>query len=262
MDSNFVNHFCWILADGGGVYTWKSGASGDAQQKQIIGNYIHNGGGPMCMSGVSLNYTPVYGVYLDEYSDQWLASYNTVDSVAGAALFDHGDSNTFVFNTGHGSGYAELLVQELSGGPVVKGVIAKHNTLSGAASGDAVVRLITTGTDLTTFGVFDSSYFNHSTTAASFYKQDNTGSLSMSLSTWQSTYSSFDQHSTFQQFPFTLIGVPGTVQRTVWLPGVYNTPSGAFYGSFVLPSYQGTLGYQLPIGIRIKISSVSSMGHP
>jgi alpha-tubulin suppressor-like RCC1 family protein len=261
-DSNSVGNYDQNHEDGGGIYMHEHAVVAFPIKSTIAGNYIYKGGSIMSQDGTTTG-PLTNGVYLDASRDSVLVSYNTVDTVDNASYYNHGPGNSFLYNTSLGSALEEFESFEFSGGPTITGLKVKHNIFSGNTSGSQVIHLETVNNDITTFGTIDSNYFNHSSNSTAFYKKDNTGGgVSMSFSAWKTTYTGYDQHSSFQQWPFTLIGVPGTASQTIWLPGIYVTPGGLVYGSFVLPSYQSTLGSLQSSGTRIRIKTVSSMGHP
>lgn len=258
VDSNFLSHYCLLKADQGAVYCWEGTTIVHAQQQQVMGNYIHDGGGPLTLAGTNVSSAEnADGLYFDSHMHGVVAWYNTLSNNPGIGIFWHGPSNNIQYNTVIGSGNFEALGAEVAG-LAITGTIFKHNILSALTAGDYILALTSVNTDIPSMmSALDSNYFNHPLTLNSFYN-----GTAMSLSTWQSTYSSYDQHSTFQQLPFTLLTPPTITARTIWVPGIYGTPTGTVYGSFALPAYQGQLGYLLSAGHRSKFYNTKSIQHP
>lgn len=263
-DSNTIKYFCQILEDGAGNYWHDPAAVSYPNERTNNGDFVSHGGSAISHLGVSTDYSSAAnGIYLDAFTQYVTVSGCTVDSVNSCSYYNHGPNNQFLYPTSLAPGFVDLMNNEFSGGPTITGVIVKHGTFSGNVSGAGNIYLFTANNDIASCCTIDSMYYNHTSNSTSFTKKDNTGAaVSMSFATWKTTYSSYDQHSSFQQLPFSLIGVPGNASRTVWLAGVYGTPSGTVYGSFVLPAYQSTLGYQLTTGTKMRIRNVSSMSHP
>jgi hypothetical protein len=84
---NFVNHFCSILDDGGGIYLWR-GSYGTQYGQEISDNIILNGIG--AIEGINVNSTSVRlgrGIYIDGNSQNISVTNNTTSKCNDGGIF-------------------------------------------------------------------------------------------------------------------------------------------------------------------------------
>lgn len=245
IDSNNVGHYCQVKEDGGGIYTWIDSLHTYAQQRKIIGNIVHDGGGPMSHNGSSLNYSSAAcGIYLDNYSSNVIVLYNTVSNVNSVSYYDHGPSNIFEYNTSNLGSYCDFLAAEQGG--VITGLVVKNNIFGSTTSSTPSVRWISTGNDLITFGISDSNQIVGTVGSTnSFYTQSSSDAGTLrTLSSWTADLG-FDVHSGFQTgTTYFLYSVNG---GTFIIPGNYKTVYGVQHnGSITLSPYSSALLISLP----------------
>lgn len=151
---NTGTNFCYTLADGGFIYTWMPSAASFARGRLIDSNVAINGGGPLTFLGTTSS-NLVSCVYLDNWTSQVTASYNSGYNIMGATFFDHGPSNTWTHNTSYGSPFADFYASEV--GPVITGLDVESNVFGSATATVPAVRIGTVNNDLTTFGTINNN---------------------------------------------------------------------------------------------------------
>ena len=60
--NNVVNTYCYVMDDGGGIYTWNGSAGATWSGRKITGNIVLNGIG--AAEGTNTSITNAYGIYL------------------------------------------------------------------------------------------------------------------------------------------------------------------------------------------------------
>lgn len=95
---NYVNTYCNVKDDGGGVYTTGQFGNNKLDSLSYVGNnIILNGvGAPL---SVSDNAFQVAGLYSDDYASYITFEYNTIDSISDNAIQAKGQNLTFKNNT-------------------------------------------------------------------------------------------------------------------------------------------------------------------
>ncbi len=96
--NNFVNNFCYVLDDGGGIYTGQGlGDNTVYNSKTIQDNIIINGlSAPNGTSNHS--YLPTQGIYLDDNTNHVTVTGNTTANCAEAGIFNHNATYTNITN--------------------------------------------------------------------------------------------------------------------------------------------------------------------
>lgn len=90
--NNFIDSYCNVLIDGGGIYTDRATYTG----REINSNIIING---MCdLSGTTLTKKATVGIYLDEQSEQIKVDGNSVSTIDGFGLLLHSTRNNIISN--------------------------------------------------------------------------------------------------------------------------------------------------------------------
>jgi hypothetical protein len=93
--NNYVDNFCLIKSDGGGIYTY--GQSG--KNRRVTGNIVSNGIGDMNGTDANLNNPyvgQVHGIYMDAWSSDVLIDNNTCFNNAASGLFLGSNANILV----------------------------------------------------------------------------------------------------------------------------------------------------------------------
>ncbi|MEO7317315.1 MAG: right-handed parallel beta-helix repeat-containing protein, partial [Ginsengibacter sp.] len=126
--NNFVNGFCYIKEDGGGIY---SGSQARTHGSVIDGNIVINGIGARAGCLDSMN-NDLAGIFLDVYSSGITISNNTVANVVTSGIKLHGATDIIIqgnttYNNG-GSSWARGGLQFLAGNDWrIKNITVKSN---------------------------------------------------------------------------------------------------------------------------------------
>jgi len=163
IQNNIINEYCYIKDDGGGIY----GFSPVAINKQIIGNFVINGG-IKSFEGTDNTVVHAYGIYADGNSDKLTINYNTVINAAeGIFLHIPGPDVTLRNNTIFGSRSVGLMVWNSTIGFIPGQYISsqdiKHNiVMSLNGNTDKVADFQDMSglpNDIATWGAIDSNYY-------------------------------------------------------------------------------------------------------
>jgi parallel beta-helix repeat protein len=205
--NNYVDSFCTVKNDGGGIYTY-NGNSGaiDYTGQRITGNIIlyalhSNEGTP----GAVIDDGWSHAIYLDDNSSGIEVSSNTA-AYADRGLFIHNGhdinilNNTFYDNVDKGID----IDYDNSSAPnqLTRNIISKNNIFFAKQSNQLAAVFRSLNNDLASFGTFDSNYYcrpvAETNTIQTIVHQFNTGGsevvTKMTLSNWQSS-SGLDRHS-------------------------------------------------------------------
>ena len=161
---NFINKFCTLRDDGGGIYTVENAGSNLPLRtnREIIGNIIING--PGNNSGTNNpKGTSARGLYFDLGTRSVLADSNTVANVVGGAF--HGNNNASLtitnnvfFNT---NGYSS---QRFADAPSVRNMVIKKNIVYPYRFEYRNLGInspgITKEADIRAMGLIDSNYYS------------------------------------------------------------------------------------------------------
>lgn len=103
--NNYIDTYCFIKDDGGGIYTVRSEWKG----REITGNIITNGiGAP---GGTNTPEGSAVGIYLDDRATDVLVRDNSVFNVVLSGIYLHNaHENTITYNTVYNCNYAQLLM--------------------------------------------------------------------------------------------------------------------------------------------------------
>ncbi|KAA9039313.1 T9SS type A sorting domain-containing protein [Ginsengibacter hankyongi] len=196
--NNYVNYFCFLKDDGGGIY------SGNAQKNQIIdSNIIVNGIGNNTGT-TSTNFSAV-GIYCDDNSSGFYLRNNTVAN-CNTGIYLHNANNIAVtYNNIYDCGLG-LFVSNDNISFFTTNIYSHQNTIIAKTTGAdftpqdqrtvCFATIHTSGNDIRNFGDIDSNYYarpidDNLTIRYTLYgAADNDANLTM----WQ-TYSGFDVHS-------------------------------------------------------------------
>ncbi|MGE5394960.1 MAG: right-handed parallel beta-helix repeat-containing protein, partial [Candidatus Saccharibacteria bacterium] len=148
--NNFIDTFCKILDDGGGIYT--SSASGG----RITGNIVLNGIGT---EEGTVNPQPSgTGIYCDDYSTGLEIDNNTVSGVYGLGIFLHNTTYTNVHhNIAYDNGKQFATAENLSFG--VNNVKVNYNQFIARTATQRCANFFSTSNNLTSMGTMDYNYY-------------------------------------------------------------------------------------------------------
>ncbi|WP_439481797.1 right-handed parallel beta-helix repeat-containing protein [Cyclobacterium plantarum] len=131
VNNNYINGFCLVKGDGGGIYSYTGGTRKQYLNRKIIGNIIQNGVG--AKEGTSLQGSnfpaPAEGIYLDDDAANILVAENTISGIANKGIYLHNTNNIEVKdNLVFDASYLIFLSDDHLGQPLEK-VVIKDNTL-------------------------------------------------------------------------------------------------------------------------------------
>ena len=197
--NNYVNYFCFLKDDGGGIY------SGNPQTNQIIdSNIVINGIGNN--AGANSSSLLASGIYCDDNSSGFTIRHNSVSNISYAGLYLHNANNcTATYNTFYNC-WLGMFISNDNPATFTTNIYSHQNTIIAKTSGVnfsvqdqraiSFATAHTSGNDIRNFGNIDSNYYarpiddNLSIRYTLYGVADNDANLAQ----WQ-TYSGFDVHS-------------------------------------------------------------------
>jgi len=157
--NNVVSNFLLTKDDGGGIYTWNGYAQAVIPKvSQVIGNIVMNSKGSP--EGTDMDYSPVFGIYMDGNSSNVEIEGNTVANIKDGGIFLNiaheikVTNNTFYNN---GVQFSVVYGNSLQG--INKNLIFKNNILFSKKSDQRIFNLQTSEPDVNNFGEFDDNYY-------------------------------------------------------------------------------------------------------
>src|SRR4051794_10047137 len=98
IQNNYVDTFCTVLDDGGGIYTFNYTLPGQQPAKcynrKIVSNIVLHGiGAKEGTYDTNPNYLPAEGIYLDDYTNNVQVLNNTVAYCSNAGIYVHNARN-------------------------------------------------------------------------------------------------------------------------------------------------------------------------
>lgn len=233
---NYVDTFCFVKQDGGGIYLVGANSQNSDTGTAIISNIVTHGIGAVAGStGVAY----VAGIYLDDYSLSVSVLSNTAARTNGIAnitsqetnikekyntLFDTSSVNNYVTVAGNNSGYVFI-------GNICFNSAASNFAFNGAKDSTETL---------------DSNYYIYPLNPNQAL---NSGGTLYSLLGWQTYYPTYDIHSS-ATLPYgvtsntpTLFINPTLVDSTIAISQGYYDAAGNGYAtpSFVLPAFQSRI---------------------
>lgn len=213
--NNYIDRFCSVKNDGGGLYTYNNGKSpltftGQRITGNIFVNALHsNEGTPSGASSTSWS----HGIYLDINVSGLEIDNNTIANV-DRGIFNH---NCYNLKIHHNTLYNNVkqidmtYSQDATTFPV-RNVTIKNNIFFSRTSTQSVAEYRTLANDIGSFGTFDSNYYcrpifepngiNSTSSSSGGVVKAVTGQYTgdqatkyYSLDTWKKTYTSYDVHS-------------------------------------------------------------------
>jgi hypothetical protein len=171
---NFIDSFCSVRDDGGGIYT-REGDPGSPlpvrRNRNVVSNIILHGIGAAAGTDAGTNFaTSVNGVYLDDGTRTVLVDSNTIAFIAGNGIHGNGNAGNIITNNIVYSAKFSISQQRFIGGDPIRGLVIRKNTfypyrLRYRNSGINVPTPLTKEADILAMGSIDSNYY--STTAGS-----------------------------------------------------------------------------------------------
>jgi len=210
--NNFIDTFCKVTDDGGGIYTYTGGRTAMSScliEKNIVINGIGAGVGTTIARGQA------HGIYLDDNSGNVDINANTITNCDGWGIFLHDTHHTITYNNvscynGLDWNGAQLyLMDDLGDGTVINNNINNNilvaNPLSlGTGYENAPIYIRSTGTNVLNLnGVMDYNYYIQISNPNNpiLYSTLSSGDTRVSIATWNALTGQ-DAHS--QTSPFVI----------------------------------------------------------
>jgi parallel beta-helix repeat protein len=165
IQNNYVDTFCTLLDDGGGIYTQNYTSSGKTPavnfNNKIVNNIVLHGIGAKAGTySTTSNYVPAEGIYLDAYTNNIQVLNNTAAYCADAGIYVHNTRNyTVLDNIFYNNKSMQIGLQHDGTGYSILGGIIRRNQLFSQTSSQYVLSLASPDNDFNSTGLFDSNYY-------------------------------------------------------------------------------------------------------
>jgi uncharacterized repeat protein (TIGR02059 family) len=161
IENNYVNNFCKVKDDGGGIYTGP-GASADINRK-IQNNIVVNSKGayPGCEAYASYEaFGKACGIYMDENSQNVEISGNTVANCSWAGIFIHLARNIQINNnTVYNNDIGQLYFEYSKTGEVINIISSGNKFISKAANQSTYYHHAFVNENPNVTGTFNNNYY-------------------------------------------------------------------------------------------------------
>ncbi|MCO6498119.1 MAG: right-handed parallel beta-helix repeat-containing protein, partial [Chitinophagaceae bacterium] len=245
VEENFINTFCFIKDDAGGIYT--SGPHEKDQEPIIRNNIVVNGiGAPNGANGRVI----VRGIYADEFSSHVSIIGNTVAKVNGGGIFLHRANNVDVENNKSFDNLYCIMYHQRKLGEFFSNTIKNNQFVAKNNDQVAVFFYMEDGSDNpSTWGTIDSNYYSRPNNEDSRIVRVAAGAevRYFNPAGWN-LYSGLDKASGPSKAvgdsmsEVRLVYNPSNVEKSYSLDGTYQSIDGNFYyGSVTLPPYQSVI---------------------
>ncbi len=154
--NNYINSFCLVKNDGGGIYTYEGSANRQYQGRRIEGNIIVNGRGTREGARMSsqASYPQAEGIYIDDNANGIEVKNNSIAHVSRNAINIHNARNIIVQQNTAFNGHRQLFISHDDRGEPVRDVRILNNLFFANAETQVLVALSSTKDDLTKMAVF------------------------------------------------------------------------------------------------------------
>jgi parallel beta-helix repeat protein len=246
IQNNYIDTFCTVLDDGGGLYTGNYTPKGQQPTPlynlKIIGNIVLHGFANR--SGTyepDPNYIPAEGIYLDDNAMSVQVLNNTIAYCANTGIYVHNTKNyTLMGNILFDNKYRQLALQHDDQGDVVTGGVIKYNQFFAQSAPEYVLHLGSVYNDISGFGTFDSNYYCRPSNENNIIYTNWFGNRQTwyNLPGWQSAFNQ-DQHTGKTPVPVTdpnnvlFRYNASTSDTTIQLNGTYVSVAGDSYSGSV-----------------------------
>jgi parallel beta-helix repeat protein len=281
IQNNFINNFCLLKDDGGGIYTYSNTSAGvKTIQNNIILNAIGapNGTSSGILGGGAL------GIYADGASNNIQILNNSVANCQQLGIdINDGQNDVISGNTvyncgtpyqGGDGGGGQIAITHWSGGQGVRNVTLTNNIFCAElAAGQRTISASTPDNDLTLFfGTADYNYYARPMNDATSIVVRTTGPALLTLAQWQTAIGGKDLHS--KTSPKTITSTSSlrfeynasTSSKTVTLGAAYIDIKGTSYPSSITLAPYSSAVLILASATEAKASTntteVSSINNP
>ncbi|MCI5054861.1 MAG: right-handed parallel beta-helix repeat-containing protein [Flavobacteriales bacterium] len=232
IENNYVDTFCVVKDDGGGIYTYDGASSGGLPNSQIKGNLVFNGLG--AAEGTTNIGGSAEGIYIDDNCSDIDVLDNTVFNIANNGIFIHNSDDITVQNNlvYHAKKQFFTKNDNLSS-RTVTGLNVQHNVFFCKKANQMAAEFSSVDDDIQNLGSFDHNYYikpiNDELIIQEEYEDPNISSVlreSFTLALWQNAYSEdANSHVTPKQIPqYQIINVyPNVISNSTFDTGIQGT---------------------------------------
>lgn len=245
-EKNFIDGYCLVKDDGGGIYTY--GIFDQTFVNRIIrkniilhgiGNYDSGLGAYAGFQAYGL----AFGVYLDNFATETTVTDNFIENAEGGGIFDNlNRTDTIINNTIYDTRYG-IVIQ--SPGTVRNILVSGNTVIAKTPSQIALLASPLAGTaEIPLWGNFANNYYARPISEGSTVRVDGVGD--MTIATWRATYghdigtlpsqvaatSTEDFRSDYNYTP---------IDDPVSLGANYKSIANETYSSIVVPAYDGSV---------------------
>ncbi|WP_439489764.1 Ig-like domain-containing protein [Algoriphagus sp.] len=156
--NNFIDNYCLLKQDGGGIYTNSDGlTSMNNTGREIEGNIITRGIGST--GGSIIDYKLVEGIYIDDNAKGIRISGNTIADISGRGMYFHNCSNIEVYdNLFHNIPVQFLASHDMFGDPI-RNLRIERNQFSSIFKDEVAFSITSIKNDLNQIGQSNNNYF-------------------------------------------------------------------------------------------------------
>lgn len=227
--NNYIDNFCSVLDDGGGIYTYNEQRVLHADRR-IESNIILNGVG--AGEGTkSPNTSLARGIFLDYGSDHVVVFGNTISRSNDYGIFNqYSNNNSIIQNTVYNNvkqlGFADHTLPA----PITNYSIERNIFYSKSDSQLLTEFVGKTKNEILQFGTFDYNYYcrpsnEYQTIQVSYHNNSITKTFiteKFDLKTWQ-IESKKEAHSTISPYKLPMYNITGSLESNRFINGTFNT---------------------------------------
>ena len=232
--NNYINTFCAVKGDGGGIYTYNGSDNRTYSNRNVIGNIVINGiGAPYGTN--SPRFRPAEGIYLDDNTNHVNLEGNTIANCGQSGIFLHNARDIVIKGNTLYNCKMQLFTKHDNLGNPISGIEATDNVFFSKESIQLTASFISSKNDIGNIGTFDYNYYvrpmnDELTIKNEFYRSgDIRQKNNFELVDWQSTFG-FDQNSRTSPVEieeYEIVSIEGANQVITgafddsWVPGTW-----------------------------------------
>jgi parallel beta-helix repeat protein len=235
---NYVNKFCFVKDDGGGIYTWNGNT--DSTNKHLTGYITGNivDSGMACPAGTDSAVPGIaHGIYLDENTTECYVTGNTVVHSTAGVFWQDSRNCTIQNNTLYDNIGAMVIRHALPTGSFAGNDVSYNIAVTNVDTENAVIpSSITTSSGLLSFGYLHNNYYAMVQPGTYFYHLSFTDVYGPgSYGSWQSPYGEDVVYSNILNLNFTPYTINSLIGSNLYTKGTISTQfSSAAAGSRVV----------------------------
>ncbi|HZG25376.1 MAG TPA: PA14 domain-containing protein [Chitinophagaceae bacterium] len=160
--NNFINYFCTVKDDGGGIYMWGEPSDPNTYRATVTGNIVLNGTGAPEGTSWAVENTRAEGIYIDDRAANINITDNTVANCGNNGMYNHNghelyiNNNTFYNNT---SRQVQMRHDNIAREHPIRNVTFTNNILFAKTATQKAAAFETVKNDINGFGNFDYNYY-------------------------------------------------------------------------------------------------------